>query len=66
MSDGLSCPFCGSAAVDSVSSWGGQLITRQVRCQDCNAYFEALRSDFDSASGVGELPGDRGSSAVRR
>ncbi len=47
----LTCPFCDSAEVEVVSGWGGQLITRQLRCRGCNTYFEALRSEFDSAEG---------------
>jgi hypothetical protein len=43
----LTCPFCGSADVERVATWGGQLITSQVRCRSCNTYFEALREDFD-------------------
>jgi transcriptional regulator NrdR family protein len=41
------CPFCASRDVEVVSAWGGQLITRQLRCRDCNSHFEAIRSDFD-------------------
>jgi uncharacterized Zn finger protein len=43
----LSCPFCGSREVELVSAWGGQLITSQLRCRDCNTYFEAVRPDFE-------------------
>ena len=46
----LTCPFCGSADVESVAAWGGQLITSQRRCRSCNTYFEALREDFDPGS----------------
>jgi transcriptional regulator NrdR family protein len=46
--DALACPFCGSRDVEVVSAWGGQLITRQLRCHDCNSHFEAIRGDFDS------------------
>jgi formate dehydrogenase maturation protein FdhE len=42
------CPFCGSRDVEAVSAWGGQLITRQLRCRECNSHFEAIRSDFDA------------------
>jgi transcriptional regulator NrdR family protein len=41
----MSCPFCDSADVEVVSAWGGQLITSQLRCRDCNSYFEALRDE---------------------
>jgi transcriptional regulator NrdR family protein len=44
---GTECPFCRSSDVEVLAAWGGQLITRQVRCRSCNAYFEALRDDFD-------------------
>jgi transposase-like protein len=39
------CPFCGSAAVERVGQWGGQIITAQWRCRTCNTYFEAVRDD---------------------
>jgi transposase-like protein len=45
--DGPACPFCGSRDVEVVSAWGGQLITSQLRCRDCNSHFEAIRGDFD-------------------
>jgi hypothetical protein len=41
------CPFCGSDGAERVSQWGGQIITAQWRCTDCNTYFEAVRDDFD-------------------
>jgi transposase-like protein len=41
----ISCPFCDSEHVEVVSAWAGQLITSQLRCQDCNTYFEALRDE---------------------
>ncbi|HXD65247.1 MAG TPA: hypothetical protein VNV17_11550 [Solirubrobacteraceae bacterium] len=44
----LTCPFCESSDIEVVSAWGGQLITRQLRCRSCNTHFEALRSAFDS------------------
>jgi transcriptional regulator NrdR family protein len=47
----LTCPFCDSPDIEVVSAWGGQLITRQLRCRTCNTHFEALRSDFDSEEG---------------
>jgi hypothetical protein len=47
---GLTCPFCESADVEDVAQWGGQLITRQVRCRSCNTYFEAVRDDFRQAA----------------
>jgi transcriptional regulator NrdR family protein len=43
----LTCPFCESSDIEAVSAWGGQLITRQLRCRSCNTHFEALRSAFD-------------------
>jgi hypothetical protein len=43
------CPFCESADVETVSAWGGQLMTRQMRCRACNTYFEAVRKEFESA-----------------
>jgi hypothetical protein len=42
----LACPFCGSTAIETVGTWGGQLITSQVRCSSCNTYFEAVRDAF--------------------
>ena len=44
----LTCPFCESSDIEAVSAWGGQLITRQLRCLSFNTHFEALRSTFDS------------------
>jgi transcriptional regulator NrdR family protein len=44
----LTCPFCESPDIEAVSAWGGQLITRQLRCRTCNTHFEALRAEFDS------------------
>jgi C4-type Zn-finger protein len=41
----ISCPFCDSEQVELVSPWAGQLITSQMRCRDCNTYFEAVRDD---------------------
>ena len=43
----LTCPFCDSPDVEHVAQWGGQIITRQVRCRACNTYFEVVREDFD-------------------
>ena len=43
----VTCPFCESPDVEDVAQWGGQIITRQVRCRSCNTYFEAVRDDFD-------------------
>jgi transcriptional regulator NrdR family protein len=45
----VSCPFCGSEDVEVVAPWGGQIITRQVRCRGCNTYFEAIRDEFAGA-----------------
>lgn len=42
----VACPFCGSDDVEQVAPWGGQIITSQLRCRDCNTYFEAVREDF--------------------
>jgi hypothetical protein len=42
------CPFCGSADVELVSPWGGQLITTQLHCRACRTHFEALRQDFEA------------------
>ena len=44
----LTCPFCDSPDVEAVAPWGGQLITRQLRCRTCNTHFEALRPEFES------------------
>jgi transcription elongation factor Elf1 len=46
----LTCPFCDSEAVETVSDWGGQLITRQMRCRSCNTYFEAVRAELGAAA----------------
>jgi hypothetical protein len=40
------CPFCGGPDAERVGQWGGQIITAQWRCLDCNSYFEAIREDF--------------------
>ena len=45
------CPFCGSEDVELVSLWGGQLITSQFRCRECNTYFEAIRDRSADADG---------------
>lgn len=42
------CPFCDSEDVETVSAWGGQLMTRQMRCRTCNSHFEAVREEFAS------------------
>jgi ring-1,2-phenylacetyl-CoA epoxidase subunit PaaC len=44
--DPLTCPFCESPDVEEVSQFGGQIITRQVRCRACNTHFEAVREEF--------------------
>ncbi len=49
----LTCPFCESPDVEDVAQWGGQIITRQVRCRSCNTYFEAVREDFDEPPAAG-------------
>ena len=46
----MTCPFCESADVEEVSQWGGQIITRQLRCRACNSYFEAIRDEFAGAT----------------
>ena len=52
----MTCPFCDSADVEDVSQWGGQIITRQLRCRACNTYFEAIRDDFRPAEPPGGPP----------
>ncbi len=50
MSDTVpACPHCGSADIEPVGAWGGQLITSQLRCRRCNTYFEAVRDVFSRA-----------------
>lgn len=44
----IRCPFCDSPDVEKVGMWGGQLITTQLHCRACNAYFEAVRRDLGS------------------
>jgi len=44
------CPFCQSDDVEVVAPFGGQIITCQVRCRDCNTYFEAIREEFESST----------------
>jgi hypothetical protein len=46
----MTCPFCGSADVELISGWGGQIITSQLRCRSCNTYFEAVRDDYAAAA----------------
>jgi hypothetical protein len=43
-----SCPFCDSDQTEQISAWGGQIITSQARCRNCNTYFEVVREDFDT------------------
>jgi transposase-like protein len=43
------CPFCDSPNTERVAQWGGQIITSQWRCRECNSYFEALREDYAAA-----------------
>lgn len=43
---GVRCPFCDSREAQLVSAWGGQLMTSQMRCRSCGAYFEAVREDL--------------------
>ena len=35
----MRCPFCDSEDVEVVAPWGGQIITRQVRCRACKHLF---------------------------
>jgi sarcosine oxidase delta subunit len=60
MTASLTCPFCGSADIETVARWGGQLITSQLRCRGCNTYFEALRDTFDSEAGAATEAGSDG------
>jgi hypothetical protein len=53
---GLRCPFCDSTDIETVSAWGGQLITSQLRCRGCNTHFEAVRDDFETSPASGEPP----------
>ena len=53
------CPFCDSPDVEEVSPWGGQLITRQLRCRSCKTYFEAIRDDFVTPAGPPDEPPPR-------
>ena len=46
----MTCPFCSSEDVEVVSPWGGQIITKQMRCRACNTYFEAIREEFESST----------------
>lgn len=46
MIEPIRCPFCRSADVETVSAWGGQLMTSQMRCRACNTHFEAVRDAF--------------------
>jgi hypothetical protein len=50
----LTCPFCDAPDVEDVSQWGGQIITRQVRCRACNTYFEVVREDFSPPADVAQ------------
>ena len=52
----MTCPFCESADVEEVSAWGGQIITRQMRCRACGSYFEAIRDEFAGAAAPGAEP----------
>ena len=52
----LTCPFCDSPEIEVVAAWGGQLITRQLRCRSCNTHFEALREDFRAPEPGEEAP----------
>jgi sarcosine oxidase delta subunit len=52
----VTCPFCESADVEEVSAWGGQIITRQMRCRACGSYFEAIRDEFAPAGRAATAP----------
>lgn len=39
------CPFCESDDTELVATWGGQMITSQMRCRSCQTYFEAIREE---------------------
>ncbi len=54
--DGPLCPFCDSGEIELVSPFGGQIITSQFRCRDCQTYFEAIREDFAARSGARQPP----------
>ncbi|HUA71183.1 MAG TPA: hypothetical protein VMA96_08885 [Solirubrobacteraceae bacterium] len=54
----IACPFCSSEDVEVVSPWGGQIITKQMRCQACNTYFEAIRDEFEPADSWTTSSGD--------
>ena len=60
MTGSLTCPFCDSDAVRRVGQWGGQMITAQWHCANCNSYFEAVREDF----GLRESSPERGVAAA--
>lgn len=55
MTSSLTCPFCDSDAIQRIGQWGGQMITAQWRCADCNSYFEAVREDFGRREPSSEL-----------
>ena len=57
----MRCPFCDSEDVEVVAAFGGQMITSQMRCRSCNAYFEAIRAEFegDAASWTTSSADDR-------
>ena len=59
----MTCPFCESDDVEVVAPWGGQIITRQMRCRACSTYFEAIRDEFDGAPDTSE-PGESGSTPL--
>ena len=51
----VTCPFCGGRDLELVAPWGGQIITCQLRCRDCNTYFEAIREEFEAGES-GPIP----------
>jgi hypothetical protein len=61
----LTCPFCDAPDVEDVGQWGGQIITRQVRCRACGTYFEAIRDDFAAPQATAPADGDDAASASR-
>jgi formate dehydrogenase maturation protein FdhE len=51
----VSCPFCGSTAVEPLSLFGQQLLTVQYYCNGCRTPFEAVKS----AASLSEFEGRR-------
>lgn len=42
-SDGLRCPWCGSADVAEIAQYGSLLMTAQWFCDGCGSAFERIR-----------------------